>query len=53
MMAVMMHRKINFAVAEAMLKTKFAEWVQFVQPNLVAPVQSQDAEETEAFGPER
>ena len=53
MMAVMMHRKINFAVAEAMLKTKFAEWVQFVQPNLVAPVQSQDAEETEAFGPDR
>ena len=53
LVGVLMHRKVNYAVAEAMLKTKFAEWERFVLPNLVAPQQSQDAEETETFDPGR
>lgn len=53
MIAVLMHRKINFALAEQMLRTKFAEWQAFVAPNLVAPRQSQDPEETPAFEPDR
>lgn len=53
LLAVLMQRKVNFAVAEAMLKTKFAEWERFVVPNLSAPQQSQDAEETQSFEPER
>lgn len=52
MVAVLMQRKVNFPVAEAMLREKFAEWEKFVQPNLVAPQQSQDPEETPAFEPE-
>lgn len=51
--AILMQRKVNFAVAEAMIREKFAEWEKFVQPNLVAPAQSQDAEETQGFDPER
>lgn len=53
MVGVLMHRKVNFAAAEAMLREKFAEWEKFVQPNLTAPQQSQDPEETEGFNPER
>jgi hypothetical protein len=53
LLAVLLHRKVNFAVAEAMLKVKFAEWERFVVPNLSAPQQSQDPEETPSFEPER
>ena len=51
--AVLMHRKVNFPVAEAMLREKFAEWEKFVQPNLTAPQQSQDAEDTLGYDPDR
>jgi hypothetical protein len=51
--AILMQRKVNFAVAEAMLREKFAEWEKFIQPNLVAPQQSMNAEETELFDPSR
>lgn len=51
--AVLMHRKVNFPVAEAMLREKFAEWEKFVQPNLTAPQQSQDAEDTIGYDPDR
>ena len=53
LMAILMQRKVNFAVAEAMLREKFSEWKEFVQPNLVAPQQSQDPEDTPGFDPER
>lgn len=51
LLAILMHRKINYALAEAMLREKFAEWEKFVQPNLTAPQQSQDPEETQGFLP--
>lgn len=51
--AVLMQRKVNFAAAEAMLREKFAEWEKFIQPNLVAPIQSQDPDETPLFEPDR
>ena len=51
LVAILMQRKVNFAAAEAMLREKFAEWEKFVQPNLSAPPQSQDPEETEGFDP--
>ena len=53
LVAILMQRKVNFAVAEAMLREKFAEWEKFIQPNLSAPQQSQDPEETEGFEPWR
>jgi len=53
LVAILMQRKINFALAEAMLREKFAEWEKFVMPNLTAPQQSQDAEDTQGFEPER
>lgn len=51
--AILMQRKISFAVAEAMLREKLAEWEKIVVPNLVAPSQSMDAVETSGFDPGR
>ena len=53
LLAILMHRKVHYPTAEAMLKEKFAEWERFIQPNLAAPRQSQDPQETQGFEPER